>query len=533
MSLDVDAVLSFVGSVFQHANVVKVEEPIISKGLEGENFERLLQSLDNLNSAIEFFTENKLFKNSDRYLSTLRSLSWRGVQLCDEEFRAILSHNSHPLPPGVLIRGGIQSRIHGFFPEAAARKLKSLARRLRDFNSSEHVIAYGDIRKVTLVQCLKSIENIPGASDALNTIYIPGAHPFIAFHKTFLRLAFNERRLSRSIMSEDKANEAFAASIDSMLAHFLQTGSGVLKRRKHVSIETQIYLLLDISATLSGAYHSYEDVLASPSGHMLGSFNNLAQELRTALISCLQHYEKDLRDGQWKLPKDGTVHKLTAQSLVFLKRLFDFQEEVTRVLQLSSKDAHEPNSFAELVKHHLEIVTHALFLATNTVKEPVLRRLFEINNFSYIRKTIRNSELITRLDDAFVAHLEELAETSLKCYLEEAWKDVLSSGKGLLVNLEQKAESSLIKNSVHALNKSLDMAFKSNHDMAIPDPVVRDLVKSRLIQTILEILDPALNHLASSANGEDISASLRYNRELIESTIQDATFQGGSITVHT
>jgi len=135
------------------------------------------------------------------------------------------------------------------------------------------------------------------------------------------------------------------------------------------------------------------------------------------------------------MPKDGTVHELTSNAILFLQQLLDFQETAGAMLasqvlgdtynipldprETSSSATSYSSEFSKrLLSTYICKVLGNLQLnllsKSKVYEDPALSAIFLHNNYNYILKALEKSELIQ-----LVAVTQKTAERSYREHIEQ------------------------------------------------------------------------------------------------------------------
>nr|XP_023694445.1 exocyst complex component 7-like isoform X2 [Paramormyrops kingsleyae] len=126
------------------------------------------------------------------------------------------------------------------------------------------------------------------------------------------------------------------------------------------------------------------------------------------------------------MPKDGTVHELTSNAILFLQQLLDFQETAGAMLA-SQETSSSASSYSSLEFSRKLLSTYIckvlgnlqlnLLSKSKVYEDSALSAIFLHNNYNYILKSLEKSELIQ-----LVAVTQKRAESSYRELIKEQIK---------------------------------------------------------------------------------------------------------------
>jgi exocyst complex protein 7 len=127
----------------------------------------------------------------------------------------------------------------------------------------------------------------------------------------------------------------------------------------------------------------------------------LVEALEKLSIKGMQEYILFIKGDSEKhsnLPKDGTVHELTSNTMWFLEQLLEFPETVGRLQLFSESDFDEEDcrkAVGSYMIHTLNGLTMNLEQKSRTYESSVLAAIFLLNNYYFIQSTfIRRDEML-------------------------------------------------------------------------------------------------------------------------------------------
>uniref|UniRef100_A0A673GVK6 Exocyst complex component 7 n=1 Tax=Sinocyclocheilus rhinocerous TaxID=307959 RepID=A0A673GVK6_9TELE len=258
---------------------------------------------------------------------------------------------------------------------------------------------------------------------------------------------------------------------------------------------------------------------------------NQGAHTQTLLISC-----RPLFQPQYNMPKDGTVHELTSNAILFLQQLLDFQETAGAMLasqeSSSSASSYSSEFSRRLLSTYIYKVLGNLQLnLSNKAKvyeDPALRAVFLHNNYNYILKSLEKSELIQLVA---VTHKKvegsyrELIEQEIQNYQRRySLNDLLTLTHLQLAeawNFEQlkDKERQIIKDKFKGFNDGLEELCKIQQGWAVPDKEQRDAIRQAQKRVVSEAYRAFLQRCANISFTKNPEKYHRYSLEQVEEMI--------------
>ncbi|KAL3877047.1 hypothetical protein ACJMK2_034802 [Sinanodonta woodiana] len=212
-------------------------------------------------------------------------------------------------------------------------------------------------------------------------------------------------------------------------------------------------------------------------------------------------------DQQTNLPKDGTVHQLTSQTLIFLEQLRDYSDTVGAMLLMHGEQA-APTEAVDEKKSRMKLadyitkVLSSLGLSLSNKAENYsdihLRPILMLNNYNYIIKSLKRSgliDLVHQLNSKVESYYDDQILEQKKAY-SQSWSKVmhylLEVNEPMSVQRTMNPDTKLkekerqnIKDKFSGFNKELEDIFRIQKAYAIPDTELRAQLKKDNVEFIL------------------------------------------------
>ncbi|ERE69108.1 exocyst complex component 7 isoform 4 [Cricetulus griseus] len=397
---NVEKTLSCLDHVISYYHVASDTEKIIREGPTGR-LEEYLGSMAKIQKAVEYFQDNS---PDSPELNKVKLLFERGKESLESEFRSLMTRHSKVVSPVLildLISGDEELEVQEdvtleHLPESVLQDVIRISRWLVEYGRNQDFMnVYYQIRSSQLDRSIKGLkEHFRKSSSSSGVPYSP---------------AIPNKRKDTPTKKPIK-----------------RPGHEHDFRVKHLS-----EALNDKHGPLAGEYRSPApgQLLALP---MEQSPDGLFCSKDGPGLWPGSHNDPD---KEYNMPKDGTVHELTSNAILFLQQLLDFQETAGAMLasqvlgdtynipldprETSSSATSYSSEFSKrLLSTYICKVLGNLQLnllsKSKVYEDPALSAVFLHNNYNYILKSLEKSELIQ-----LVAVTQKTAERSYREHIEQ------------------------------------------------------------------------------------------------------------------
>uniref|UniRef100_A0A8C1IL33 Exocyst complex component 7 n=1 Tax=Cyprinus carpio TaxID=7962 RepID=A0A8C1IL33_CYPCA len=440
---NVDQTLSCLDHVISYYHVAKDTDKIIREGPAGR-LDEYLACIAKIQKAVEYFQDN----NPDSpELNTVKARFERGKELLEAEFRSLLTRYSKPVPPVLILDaiGGdedmeVQEDVTlEHLPEAVLQDIICISAWLLEYGRNQDFMnVYFQVRSSQLDRSIKGLKEHfrkNSATSALHSpavqtkrketptkkppkrpVYIPGKDDvldieidsYIHCISAFVKLAQSEYALLTEIIPEHHQKKTFDSLIQEALDNLMLEGDNIVSAARRAIMRHDYSAVLTIFPILRHLKQTKPDFDTTLQGTAASTKNKLPA-LITSMESigakALEEFADSIKndpDKEYNMPKDGTVHELTSNAILFLQQLLDFQETAGAMLasqeSSSSASSYSSEFSRKLLSTYIYKVLGNLQLnLSNKAKvyeDPALRAIFLHNNYNYILKSLEKSELI-------------------------------------------------------------------------------------------------------------------------------------------
>ncbi|XP_008102603.1 exocyst complex component 7 isoform X11 [Anolis carolinensis] len=564
---NVEKTLFCLDHVISYYHVAKDTEKIIKEGPTGR-LEEYLGCMAKIQKAVEYFQDNNpdspelnrvklLFeKGKDSLESEFRSLMTRyskpvppililDLITSDDEIETQEEVTLEHLPESVLqdivrISGWLveygrnQDFMNVYYQIRSSqldRSIKGLKEHFRKNSSSSGVPYSPAIQNKRKDTPTKKPIKRPGhehdlrvkhLSDSLVDKHGPAAgrddmldmeiDAYIHCVSAFIKLAQSEYQLLTEIIPEHHQKKTFDSLIQESLDNLMIEGDNIVSAARKAIMRhdySAVLTIFPILRHLKQTKPEFDQVLQGTAASTKNKLPSLITSMETTGAKALEDFADNIKnnpDKEYNMPKDGTVHELTSNAILFLQQLLDFQETAGAMLASqvlgdtynipldpretsSSASSYSSEFNRRLLSTYICKVLGNLQLnllsKAKVYEDPALSAIFLHNNYNYILKSLEKSELIQ-----LVAVTHKTPERSYREHIKQqiltyqrSWLKVTDyiTDKNLPVfqpgvKLKDK-ERQVIKERFKGFNDGLEELCKIQKAWAIPDTEQRDKIR--------------------------------------------------------
>lgn len=212
------------------------------------------------------------------------------------------------------------------------------------------------------------------------------------------KLMQSELKLMEGIIPNPLQKPIFSRLVYSSLDSIVREGDELAMRVKRCVARNDFNPVLSLFPILrhqAAMRHCFDLILDGCSQEVVFKFQGLVVNLQTTISKALNEFIDFIKnDVDAKVPKDGTVHELTSNVMIFLVNLLNFVDILSRVITGgASNDSAVQRSkdknkivYAQYITRVLAAVGLTLKNKADSYSDPFLRAIFMLNNFHYILK---------------------------------------------------------------------------------------------------------------------------------------------------
>ncbi|KFQ02015.1 Exocyst complex component 7 [Leptosomus discolor] len=418
----------------------------------------------------------------------------------------------------------------------------------------------GTIRKAQNLLKQYSQHGLDGKKGASNLIPMEGRDDvfdieidaYIHCVSAFVKLAQSEYQLLTEIVPEHHQKKTFDSLIQESLDNLIMEGDNIVSAARKAIIRhdySAVLTIFPILKHLKQMKPEFDQVLQGTAAGTKNKLPGLITSMETTGAKALEEFADNIKndpDKEYNMPKDGTVHELTSNAILFLQQLLDFQE--TAGAMLASQvlgdtyniplDPRETSSSASSYSSEFSKSTYIckvlgnlqlnLLSKSKVYEDPALSAIFLHNNYNYILKSLEKSELIQ-----LVAVTQKTAERSYRELIEQqiqtyqrSWLKVtdyiLERNLPVFqpgVKLKDK-ERQMIKERFKGFNDGLEELCKIQKAWAIPDMEQRDKIRRAQKTIVKETYGAFLNRYGNVPFTKNPEKYIKYQVDQVGEMIE-------------
>ncbi|XP_040433748.1 exocyst complex component 7 isoform X3 [Cygnus olor] len=412
------------------------------------------------------------------------------------------------------------------------------------------VLIPGTIRKAQNLLKQYSQHGLDGKKGASNLIPMEGRDDvfdieidaYIHCVSAFVKLAQSEYQLLTEIVPEHHQKKTFDSLIQESLDNLIMEGDNIVSAARKAIIRhdySAVLTIFPILKHLKQMKPEFDQVLQGTAAGTKNKLPGLITSMETTGAKALEEFADNIKndpDKEYNMPKDGTVHELTSNAILFLQQLLDFQETAGAMLasqETSSSASSYSSEFSRrLLSTYICKVLGNLQLnllsKSKVYEDPALSAIFLHNNYNYILKSLEKSELIQ-----LVAVTQKTAERSYRELIEQqiqtyqrSWLKVtdyiLERNLPVFqpgVKLKDK-ERQMIKERFKGFNDGLEELCKIQKAWAIPDMEQRDKIRRAQKTIVKETYGAFLNRYGNVPFTKNPEKYIKYQVDQVGEMIE-------------
>ncbi|PIK33786.1 hypothetical protein BSL78_29403, partial [Apostichopus japonicus] len=435
---NIESALTSFDNVLKHHEAVKELESVIKHGPR-EDLEQYLKNMDLIIDAKVFFNENN---PSSPEVIKATNLFENCVSISSCSFNQIF--------PVKLLQ--ILDSSDDVAEETEPVSLEPLPEE-RKVHQNRPVFEPGHRKQNSLVSEVKE--------DQVD----PETVSFLCCTTGLLKLMQSEVQLLHVILIKDFQNKALSKIIETPLETVLRMGDRkeVLATRLHC-----VHGILPILRYLLAVEKDFDETLQGTTEQVRGKFPQLISALETNGAKALEEFFDFVKNDPDKanMPKDGTVHELTSNSIIYLESINEYVDTVAAMLlqsvETSYQSRKDKNVLKKRVAVYLSEVLGALGLnlvqKAKTYSDQYLGDVFLLNNYHYILKSLQSwNKVLNHILEGF--------------HPNAARPDLPDASK-----MKDK-ERHQIKEKFKGFNQDFEELYKTQKCYAIADRQLREFIR--------------------------------------------------------
>ncbi|XP_049996007.1 exocyst complex component 7 isoform X2 [Alexandromys fortis] len=566
---NVEKTLSCLDHVISYYHVASDTEKIIKEGPTGR-LEEYLGSMAKIQKAVEYFQDNS---PDSPELNKVKLLFERGKESLESEFRSLMTRHSKVVSPVLildLISGYDDLEVQEdvaleHLPEGVLQDVIRISRWLVEYGRNQDFMnVYYQIRSSQLDRSIKGLkEHFRKSSSSSGVPYSPAipnkrkdtptkkpvkrpgrddmldveTDAYIHCVSAFVKLAQSEYQLLTDIIPEHHQKKTFDSLIQDALDGLMLEGENIVSAARKAIIRhdfSTVLTIFPILRHLKQTKPEFDQVLQGTAASTKNKLPSLITSMETIGAKALEDFADNIKndpDKEYNMPKDGTVHELTSNAILFLQQLLDFQETAGAMLASQETSSSATSYSSEFSKRLLSTyickvlgnLQLNLLSKSKVYEDPALSAIFLHNNYNYILKSLEKSELILLVavtqktaERSYREHIEQQIQTYQRSwlkvtdYITEKNLPVLQPG----VKLRDK-ERQIIKERFKGFNDGLEDLCKIQKAWAIPDTEQRDKIRQAQKTIVKETYGAFLHRYGSVPFTKNPEKYIKYRVEQV------------------
>ncbi|XP_051888913.1 exocyst complex component 7 isoform X2 [Pristis pectinata] len=594
---NVDKTLSCLDHVISYYHVAKDTEKIIKEGPAGR-LEEYLNCMAKIQKAVEYFQDN----NPDSpELNRVKFLFEKGKESLESEFRNLLTRNSKPVPPVVILDliaadeeiETTDEVLLEHLPENILQDLICISGWLVDYGRNlDFMNVYYQIRSNQLDRSIKGLkEHFRKNSSSSGILYSPAmqnkrkdtpskkaikrpghdhelrvkhlSEPLNEKHgppmgkedimdseidsyihciSAFVKLAQSEYQLLTEIIPEHHQKRTFDSLIQEALDSLMVEGENIVSTARRAIMRHDYSAVLNIFPILKHLKlmkQEFDQVLQGTAASTKNKLPVLITSMETTGAKALEEFADSIKndpDKEYNMPKDGTVHELTSNAILFLQQLLYFQETASAMLASqeigTSSSSYNSEFNRRLLSNYICKILGNLQLNLHSkakvYEDTALGAVFLLNNFNYILKSLEKSELIQLVavsqkhpDKAYKSHIEEQLQTYQRSWLKVTTPLTEGNLPAFQPGTKLKdKERQAIKDRFKAFNDGLEELCKIQKSWAIPDKEQRDKIRRAQKENVTVAYRVFWQRYSNVPFTKNVEKYIKYRVEQVEEMIE-------------
>uniref|UniRef100_A0A2K5E3X8 Exocyst complex component 7 n=1 Tax=Aotus nancymaae TaxID=37293 RepID=A0A2K5E3X8_AOTNA len=425
---------------------------------------------------------------------------------------------------------GLKEHFHKSSSSSGVPYSPAIPNKRKDTPTKKPVKRPGTIRKAQNLLKQYSQHGLDGKKGGSNLIPLEGrddmldveTDAYIHCVSAFVKLAQSEYQLLADIIPEHHQKKTFDSLIQDALDGLMLEGENIVSAARKAIVRhdfSTVLTVFPILRHLKQTKPEFDQVLQGTAASTKNKLPGLITSMETIGAKALEDFADNIKndpDKEYNMPKDGTVHELTSNAILFLQQLLDFQETAGAML------ASQGTGTSQLGKV-LGNLQLNLLSKSKVYEDPALSAIFLHNNYNYILKSLEKSELIQLVavtqktaERSYREHIEQQIQTYQRSwlkvtdYIAEKNLPVFQPG----VKLRDK-ERQIIKERFKGFNDGLEELCKIQKAWAIPDTEQRDRIRQAQKTIVKETYGAFLQKFGSVPFTKNPEKYLKYGVEQV------------------
>ncbi|CBY42795.1 unnamed protein product, partial [Oikopleura dioica] len=230
--------------------------------------------------------------------------------------------------------------------------------------------------------------------------------------------------------------------------------------------------------------------------HMFGKLiRDIEMAGANALDAFVDGIKSDSKKTDENLPRDGTVHQMTSDALLFIEQLQVFPEVAggmiaTKKTDGSASAAQAKRAFGEYISKCCSAIVASLELRARNFEDPALKGLFLMNNFNFLINRLKKTEvyaIVEQYDKNIVTGFQSSILDHKSAYVN-GWSRVVHhcsiDGVDLSDHKLREREKGIVKDRFKGFNAEIEDIVTKHQRWSVPDDRLRDQLRNEVIDYV-------------------------------------------------
>uniref|UniRef100_A0A8C7WJS6 Exocyst complex component 7 n=1 Tax=Oncorhynchus mykiss TaxID=8022 RepID=A0A8C7WJS6_ONCMY len=345
----------------------------------------------------------------------------------------------------------------------------------------------------------------------------------------FVKLAQSEYVLLTEIIPEHHQKKTFDSLIQEALDNLMLEGDNIVAAARRAIMRhdySAVLTIFPILRHLKQTKPDFDSTLQGTAASTKNKLPTLITSMETIGAKALEEFADSIKndpDKEYNMPKDGTVHELTSNAILFLQQLLDFQE--TAGAMLASQGREETSSSASSSEFSRRLLSTYickvlgnlqlnLLSKSKVYEDSALSAIFLHNNYNYILKSLEKSELIQ-----LVTVTQKKAESSYRELIEQQKQIYQRSWYKVTEHITDR-NMPAFQPGTKGFNDGLEELCKIQKVWAIPDKEQRDAIRHAQRRVVSEAYRAFLQRYANISFTKNPEKYHKYRPEQVEEMIE-------------
>lgn len=578
---NVDKTISALDHVIGYHCVANEVSSVIQKQVS--SVKNYITCMKKLQEAKEFFSENS---PGSPELNTVTSLYAKGNESLETEFSGCLKRHTRDIPAEELLDlvNKNQSEVPVFLPENVIENLSLIAKWLSSIGRNKSFTeSYISIRRSHLINSRKTVQfhveegpnskagvgvstpkrtqskaktsNIRKMSKMLQKETLPTnvggnltvigediqeieTDSFVKQASVCLRLLYSENKLMQLIVPANYHKQVFSGTVHMPMNDIEAAFNKFHSFASRCTESSRHHLIIDvfpIAHYLKKEAGSYREILREADDHNKEKIPHLLGRLHETGKNVLEEFINYVKTGGHQkdtanMPKDGTVHELTSNTMMFVQHLAgnaDVAGDMLSSVKFGKPDADPKLELAKYLSNILAALKLNLENKSRNYSNDSLKAIFLVNNYTFMITALKreNQLSLIRKATATIDSLYDGFVMSEKNSYMQPWEKLavsVASHQEFVVQPAAKLkdkEKQYVKDKFKMFNDGFEKLVADQQMWAIPSTEIKAEVREAIRALLLQPFSEMYDRFRKVQFTKNIEKYLKYSPEAVSSEV--------------